>query len=140
MTTPCCAAHCGAGADSLIAVGDCSAMVGERLPATAQVAGQQGAYVGRLVNRGFRVGEGGTEPPSKPGKGALPDPDLLTGGVHVDDGGAVEPVVPLTEVNIASFFKVGLPAPAARRDAAAPCMAPLPIALCMPQDVAKSFQ
>jgi len=47
------------GARDALAIGDCSVMTGRRLPATAQVAGQQGAYVARLLNRGYRVGRGG---------------------------------------------------------------------------------
>lgn len=55
------------GAEDLIALGDCSAMLADRLPATAQVAAQQGAFVAHLINRGFDVGRGGLDqpPPSK---------------------------------------------------------------------------
>ena len=41
------------GAPSMLAVGDASRLWGAPLPATAQVAGQQGAYAARLLNRGF---------------------------------------------------------------------------------------
>ena len=40
------------GARDALAIGDCCVMTGRRLPATAQVAGQQGDYVARLLNRG----------------------------------------------------------------------------------------
>jgi NADH:ubiquinone reductase (non-electrogenic) len=55
------------GVDDVVALGDASLYVPERLPATAQVAGQQGAYVAHLINRGFSLGAGGMEqpPPSK---------------------------------------------------------------------------
>mmetsp|Transcript_16413 Transcript_16413/g.31098 ORF Transcript_16413/g.31098 Transcript_16413/m.31098 type:complete len:708 (+) Transcript_16413:175-2298(+) len=46
----------GAPAGSLLAIGDASATVGENLsplPQTAQVAAQQGAYIARLLNRGY---------------------------------------------------------------------------------------
>jgi NADH dehydrogenase FAD-containing subunit len=46
----------GAPAGSLLAIGDASGTVGENaspLPQTAQVAAQQGAYVARLLNRGY---------------------------------------------------------------------------------------
>lgn len=62
------------GARDALAIGDCSVMTGRRLPVTAQVAGQQGAYVARLLNRGHRVGMGGSAaagggflPPTAPG-------------------------------------------------------------------------
>ena len=61
------------GARDALAIGDCCVMTGRRLPATAQVAGQQGAYVARLLNRGYRVGRGGAVgeagflPPVAPG-------------------------------------------------------------------------
>jgi NADH:ubiquinone reductase (non-electrogenic) len=51
------------GARDAIALGDCSAMLGDRLPATAQVAGQQGAYIARMINRGYTVGIGGQDQP-----------------------------------------------------------------------------
>ncbi|KAI7841841.1 hypothetical protein COHA_004370 [Chlorella ohadii] len=56
------------GARDVLAIGDCSLMVGDRLPATAQVAGQQGAYVAHLINRGFLPLQGGMDqpPPCKP--------------------------------------------------------------------------
>lgn len=54
------------GARDALAIGDCSVMTGRRLPATAQVAGQQGAYVARLLNRGYRVGLGGVGPGAAP--------------------------------------------------------------------------
>ncbi len=46
----------GAPAGSMFAIGDASGTVGEgtkRLPQTAQVAAQQGAYLARLLNRGY---------------------------------------------------------------------------------------
>lgn len=55
------------GARDMVSLGDCSMMVGDRLPATAQVAGQQGAYVARMINRGYTMGVGGMDqaPPVK---------------------------------------------------------------------------
>ena len=51
------------GARDIIALGDCSRLWGDPLPPTAQVAGQQGAYAARLLNRGFRVDMGGLNVP-----------------------------------------------------------------------------
>lgn len=55
------------GARDVLAIGDCSLVVGDRLPTTAQVAGQQGAYAAHMINRGFMPLVGGLEqpPPSK---------------------------------------------------------------------------
>ena len=47
------------GARDAIALGDCSRLHSGPLPATAQVAAQQGAYVAHMINRGYRVGVGG---------------------------------------------------------------------------------
>ncbi|GLC47157.1 hypothetical protein PLESTB_001387100 [Pleodorina starrii] len=52
------------GATDILALGDCSLVLGNRLPATAQVAGQQGAYLAHLINSGYNLGVGGyTQPP-----------------------------------------------------------------------------
>lgn len=55
------------GAKDVIALGDCSMIVGGMLPATAQVAAQQGAYVAHVINRHYRIGTGGEDalPPYK---------------------------------------------------------------------------
>ncbi|GFR51585.1 hypothetical protein Agub_g14006 [Astrephomene gubernaculifera] len=59
------------GARELLALGDCSALLagggGGRLPPTAQVAAQQGAYLAHLLNSGHCTGEGGyaSPPPYK---------------------------------------------------------------------------
>lgn len=59
------------GAQDCVALGDCSRMRGAPLPATAQVAGQQGAYVARMINKKYMLGVGGEEqpPPYKPKEG-----------------------------------------------------------------------
>lgn len=56
------------GARDVIALGDCSKIVSGPLPPTAQVAGQQGAYVAHVINRKYRLGTGGEDamPPWKP--------------------------------------------------------------------------
>jgi NADH:ubiquinone reductase (non-electrogenic) len=58
------------GARDVIALGDCTKIVNGTgpLPATAQVAAQQGAYAAHMVNRGYRLGVGGVDmlPPWKP--------------------------------------------------------------------------
>jgi NADH:ubiquinone reductase (non-electrogenic) len=41
------------GAEGVFAAGDCATNLYEPLPATAQVAGQQGAYLARLLNREY---------------------------------------------------------------------------------------
>lgn len=56
----------GAPSGSLIALGDaslCAGTDGEPLPQTAQVAAQQGAYVARILNRGYALGgsDGGSD-------------------------------------------------------------------------------
>ncbi|GIL60516.1 hypothetical protein Vafri_15069 [Volvox africanus] len=52
------------GSKDLLALGNCSLVLGNRLPPTAQVAGQQGAYLAHLLNSGVDPGEGGyTRPP-----------------------------------------------------------------------------
>lgn len=54
--------------------GDCCTVEeGERLPATAQVASQQAAYVTRLLNRGFDLKKGGEAAPEREG-GQTADP------------------------------------------------------------------
>ncbi|CAL8468561.1 g8101 [Coccomyxa elongata] len=52
-----------AGVRDAIALGDCSRLSGAPLPATAQVAGQQGAYVARMINKGYKLGTGGLDQP-----------------------------------------------------------------------------
>lgn len=57
------------GAPDAVALGDCSMIAsGTRLPATAQVAGQQGAYAAHVINRGYLLGRGGLDepPPCRP--------------------------------------------------------------------------
>ena len=49
------------GVKDAIALGDASLFAPDRLPATAQVAGQQGAYAAHLINRGFSLGVGGMD-------------------------------------------------------------------------------
>lgn len=49
------------GVNSIFSMGDCSVIDGRALPATAQVAGQQGAYLGRLLSKASRI-----EPPQAP--------------------------------------------------------------------------
>ncbi|KAG2487513.1 hypothetical protein HYH03_013931 [Edaphochlamys debaryana] len=52
------------GARDLMCLGDCSLVLGNRLPPTAQVAGQQGSYLAHLINSGYTLGVGGyTQPP-----------------------------------------------------------------------------
>lgn len=59
------------GARDVIAFGDCSKLAAGPLPATAQVAAQQGAYAAHIINRGYRLGVGGIDmlPPWKPAAG-----------------------------------------------------------------------
>uniref|UniRef100_A0A7S0TNS3 NADH:ubiquinone reductase (non-electrogenic) n=3 Tax=Hemiselmis andersenii TaxID=464988 RepID=A0A7S0TNS3_HEMAN len=45
-----------AGAPGVFALGDCSFLADTPYPATAQVASQQGYYLGRLFNRGYDFG------------------------------------------------------------------------------------
>lgn len=70
------------GALDVMAVGDCTQLMGQRLPTTAQVAGQQGAYVAHVLSRGYAPGFGGigADPPSKP-LGDLSVADRLFGTI-----------------------------------------------------------
>lgn len=56
------------GAEDVLALGDCSRIVTGPLPATAQVAAQQGAFAAHVLNRDYDVGVGGLDvcPPCKP--------------------------------------------------------------------------
>lgn len=51
------------GAKDMICLGDASSFVTDRLPTTAQVAAQQGAYVAHLINKGYALGTGGLDAP-----------------------------------------------------------------------------
>lgn len=53
------------GADSVFAIGDCTFMDQSPLPATAQVASQQGSYLGRLFSKGFDMKVSAPLPPLK---------------------------------------------------------------------------
>eukprot|EP00892_Ulva_mutabilis_P004213 jgi/Ulvmu1/2163/UM013_0006.1 len=53
------------GLQNAYAAGDCSRVVSAPLPPTAQVAGQQGAYIARTINRNQYHGVGGGDPPFK---------------------------------------------------------------------------
>eukprot|EP00882_Tetradesmus_deserticola_P001020 GHRQ01001105.1.p1 GENE.GHRQ01001105.1~~GHRQ01001105.1.p1 ORF type:complete len:649 (+),score=345.14 GHRQ01001105.1:241-2187(+) len=90
------------GARDMIALGDCSMMLGNRLPATAQVAGQQGAYVARMVNRGYSMGLGGldTSPPVKvdPALGEVDTEGLRK--LRPVDAAAISQQPKLTEVDL----------------------------------------
>lgn len=61
------------GGRDIIALGDCSYVCNNPLPATAQVAGQQGAYVAHMVNRGYHLGVGGENAPG-PSRPAVKGP------------------------------------------------------------------
>jgi NADH:ubiquinone reductase (non-electrogenic) len=52
------------GTEGVYSLGDCSFMVDTPLPATAQVASQQGSYLGRLFSKGFSM-RGSEGPPIK---------------------------------------------------------------------------
>lgn len=54
-----------AGADGVYAIGDCTFQEDNPLPATAQVASQQGAYLGRLFSKGFDMAQQSPMPPTK---------------------------------------------------------------------------
>lgn len=51
------------GCQNVYAAGDCSRIVSAPLPPTAQVAGQQGAYIARIINRNHVHGIGGGDAP-----------------------------------------------------------------------------
>jgi NADH dehydrogenase FAD-containing subunit len=68
-----------AGADgTVLALGDCAFVKDAPLPATAQVAAQQGSYLGRLLSRGYDFSEmvprKADHPQSSPRSGHLPGP------------------------------------------------------------------
>ena len=77
-----------AGADGVYSIGDCAMMEDSPLPATAQVASQQGAYLGRLFSKGFDM---------KPTRvNAAVAAAAITAGADAGDGGsgAVTPTTP----------------------------------------------
>ena len=53
------------GADNVYAIGDCTFNAEDPLPATAQVASQQGSYLGRLYSKGFDMSAPVNVPPSR---------------------------------------------------------------------------
>eukprot|EP01038_Epipyxis_sp_PR26KG_P004189 gene4189-5960_t len=53
------------GANNIFAIGDCSFTSESPLPATAQVASQQGSYLGRLFSKGFDMNAVAPSPPWK---------------------------------------------------------------------------
>lgn len=65
------------GARDVFAAGDCSLLVEGPLPSTAQVAGQQGAYLAHLINRKLDPGLGGVGSNSIPPGRTLEPPKLL---------------------------------------------------------------
>jgi len=66
------------GTEGVYSLGDCSFMVDTPLPATAQVASQQGSYLGRLFSKGFSM-RGSEGPPIK-----------MAPGVNVENVESVE--------------------------------------------------
>ena len=63
------------GAENVYSIGDCAVMDESPLPATAQVASQQGAYLGRIFSKGFSMKTPKvTVPAGSPGDSA-PDSD-----------------------------------------------------------------
>eukprot|EP00877_Chromochloris_zofingiensis_P010276 jgi/Chrzof1/5501/Cz16g05180.t1 len=91
------------GARDVVALGDCSMLLGNRLPATAQVAAQQGAYVARMVNRGYSLGVGGLDqaPPVK-----VKDPAILEQAreIHEVNAEAMAEKNQLSELDILSLL------------------------------------
>mmetsp|Transcript_22742 Transcript_22742/g.70657 ORF Transcript_22742/g.70657 Transcript_22742/m.70657 type:complete len:515 (+) Transcript_22742:344-1888(+) len=74
------------GAEDVLALGDCAKVLSAPLPATAQVAGQQGAYAAHVINRQYVLGVGGANcyPPTKTiPKGSVSIADLVFGTVEV---------------------------------------------------------
>lgn len=53
------------GTENVFGIGDCSYMNDTPLPATAQVASQQGAYLGRLFSKGYKMKDIINKPPIK---------------------------------------------------------------------------
>ena len=53
------------GLKGVFALGDCSCIEDYPLPATAQVASQEGAYLGRLFNKGFEMETSAPLPPAR---------------------------------------------------------------------------
>jgi len=79
------------GCDGLYCIGDCNFVENSPLPATAQVASQQGAYLGRLLSKGYRLGSySPVEPPYK----------IIVKPVKEDDEGSSSSSLPLSNGNI----------------------------------------
>jgi NADH dehydrogenase FAD-containing subunit len=74
------------GTEGILSIGDCAFQLESPLPATAQVASQEGSYLGRLFSKGYKMG---TFPaPSKPVQEAAeeelpPSERLSLGGLGV---------------------------------------------------------
>ena len=75
-----------AGAPNVFAIGDCTFQEDNPLPATAQVASQQGSYLGRLFTKGYDMSQPGPLPPSK-ADGADPQVAFLSETINVGNLG-----------------------------------------------------
>ena len=96
------------GASDVLALGDCSAAAGggpaAALPATAQVAAQQGAYAARLINRGYAIGAAGLDAPPPHRRR---QPPLLRLGGGSGDADAVEAAAPFEFLSLGLLAYVG---------------------------------
>ena len=97
------------GARDVLALGDCSAAAGggpsAALPATAQVAAQQGAYAARLINRGYAIGAAGLDAP--PPHRRRPPPLFRLGGGGDADADGVEAAQPFEFLSLGLLAYVG---------------------------------
>ena len=94
------------GAEDLMALGDCSSLYGAPLPATAQVAAQQGAYAARLLNDSAFLGVGGDL--ARPPAGApAPWQSLLPGGSGGDGQRLGAPLGPFHFLSLGLLAYVG---------------------------------
>lgn len=93
------------GAKGLLAIGDNSRAAGRPVPATAQAAAQQGAYVARMLNEGWNIGWGSLEgpPPYRP---------LQPRGTKYDTAipnDADSPIAPFERAFLGAVERLGLP-------------------------------
>jgi len=66
------------GAPGVFAIGDCTFQEEAPMPATAQVASQQGAYLGRLFSKGFNMATVAPLPPVKVATGTGDESDFAS--------------------------------------------------------------
>ena len=135
------------GAPGVYAIGDCAFQEESPMPATAQVASQQGAYLGRLFSKGFDMS---TPAPLPPAKFSIEsDEGFASEKYNVGALGVrVDPPIVLNEPESATAVATATAAAAASATTAAEAAsasavivsAPSPAAAVRRRELAKPFQ